>query len=284
MVQARSLLFERFDGEVRRRLRLAEERAKQAVALHREQARALTASILGSPEASRARISAAAALVRERPAPPVSFLRLDSASLPPNLVGLVGCEGWWFAYRFDTTGLKPGQRLAHLVLTRNGENFQALSAEDSAHFLRLPAREEPSGRPTGLSVAAAHEQALAAIRDEISRAAQERSELELDSARERADRFAEDCLFESRRSAEHARASWEAARGALSNEGEPANRIKARAALERAARDYRRKLAALRAEEDSRYTEKERSLSALMERAKVGERHALIASAYFWLR
>ena len=283
MVQARSLLFERFDGEVRRRLRLAEERAKQAVAQHREQARALTASILGSPDASRGRISAAAALVRQRPAPAVSFLRLDPTSLPPHLSGLVGREGWWFAYRFDTTGLKPEQRLAHLVLIREGENFQALAATDSDHFLRLSGREEPSRRPSGLSVAAAHEQALAAIGDDVSRAAQERSDRELDSARERADRFTEDCLFEARQSAEHARAGWEAARRALVNEGEPANRITARAALERAARDYRRKLAALRADEESRYAEKERSVSALAERAKVGEHRALIASAYFWL-
>src|SRR5215470_5628926 len=117
----------------------------------------------------------------------------------------------------------------------------------------------------------------------ISRAAQERSDLELDSARERADRFTEDCLFEARRSAEHARAAWETARRALGSEGEPAKRLKARAALDRAARDHRRKLAALRAEEESRYAEKERSFSALMERAKVSERRALIASAYFWL-
>src|SRR6266851_723630 len=239
MVQARSLLLERFDGEVRRRLRLADERAKEAVAQHREHAKALTRSILGPGEASRARISEAAALVRGRPADPVSFLRLDAAFLPANLSDLASAEGWWFAYRFETTCLKPQQELVHLILVREGDRFRALPRKDSALFLKLPAREEPSRRPTGISMANPHEQALAAIREEILAEAEQRSSKELDLAR----------------------------------------RLKARSQLEKAEREYRRKLTALRDQEQTGYLDKDRALADLSERAKVTERRTLVASA-----
>ncbi len=283
MVQARSLLLERFDGEVRRRLRLADERAKEAVAQHREHAKALTRSILGPGEASRARISEAAALVRGRPADPVSFLRLDAAFLPANLSDLAGAEGWWFAYRFETTCLKPQQELVHLILVREGDRFRALPRRDSALFLKLPAREEPARRPTGISMANPHEQALVAIREEILADAEQRSAKELDLARERADRYTEDCLFEARRLVERARTRWEAVRPTLNGELDLAQRLKARSQLEKADREYRRKLTALRDQEQTGYTEKDRTLAELSDRAKVTERRTLVASAYFWV-
>jgi superfamily II DNA/RNA helicase len=283
MVQARSLLLERFDGEVRRRLRVVEERARQAVAQHRQHAQALTTSILGRGETSRIRIAAAAAVVRKRPPEAVSFLRLGAASLPEHLTALAGREGWWFAYRFETTGLRPEQRLVHLVLVIDGEKFRALSPDDSALFLKLPAREEASRRPGGMSVALAHEQALAAIREEIVRHAEQKSGLALDIARERADRYMEDCLFEPRQAIERARTGWQAARRTLSAEADPACRPKARSHLERAEREYRRRLTVLRAEEETRCAERDRALAAFSEQAKVTQRRALIASAYFWL-
>ena len=283
MVQARSLLLERFDGEVRRRLRLADERAKEAVAQHREHAKALTRSILGPGEASRARISEAAAMVRGRPADPVTFLHLDAGSLPANLSDLAGAEGWWFAYRFETTCLKPQQQLVHLILVRDGDQFRALPRRDSALFLKLPAQEEPTRRPGGISMANPHEQALAAIREEILAEAEQRSSKELDLARERADRYTEDCLFEARRLVERARTRWEAVRQTLNGEVDLAQRLKARSQLEKAEREYRRKLTALREQEQTGYTEKDRALAELSERAKVTERRTLVASAYFWV-
>ena len=46
---------------------------------------------------------------RERSAPlpldGVHWLQLDAAALPPRLARLAGAEGWWFAYRFETSGL-----------------------------------------------------------------------------------------------------------------------------------------------------------------------------------
>ncbi len=283
MVQARSLLLERFDGEVRRRLRVAEERTTQAMARHREHARALTASILGRGETSRARIAEAAASVRKRPSEAVSFVHLDASFLPAHLSELAGREGWWFAYRFETTGLKPDQLLIHLVLLREGEKFRALSRQDSAQFLNLPAREESSRKSGGASVAAAHEQALAAVREEILRDAEQRGALELDIATERANRYAEERLFEARDATERARGQWELARRKLQAETDSALRIKGRSQVEKTDREYRRKLASLRAQEDAAYAEKDRALGALLARSRVAERRALIASAYFWL-
>ena len=283
MVQARSLLLDRFDGEVRRRLRISEERTRQALAQHREHAQALTSSILGRGETTRSQVSAAAMAVREQPWEGVSFLRLAATSLPEHLSELAGRDGWWFAYRFETTGLKPEQQLVHLVLVRDDEQFRPLPQEHAASFLKLLAREEPSRRPGSASVASVHEQTLAEVREAILRDAEQRSALELDAAKERADRYTEDCLFEPRQSAERARAGWEAARRAVSNASDPTQRLKARSQLERTEREYRRRLSLLRAQEETRYSDKDRALAALCERAKLTENRVLIASAYFWL-
>jgi hypothetical protein len=128
-----------------------------------------------------------------------------------------------------------------------------------------------------------HEQALAAIREEILAEAEQRSSKELDLGRERADRYTEDCLFEARRLVERARTRWEAVRQTLSGEADLAQRLKARSQLEKAEREYRRKLTALRDQELTSYSDKDRALAELSDRAKVTERRTLVASAYFWV-
>jgi hypothetical protein len=214
---------------------------------------------------------------------PVSYLSLDASALPARLSHLAGADGWWFAYRFDVSGLRPEERLLHLVLVRDGDAFRALPLQDAEHFLRLPARDEHRRAPPPVSVTAAQERALAQAREELVRAAERRSALELDLQRDRADRYAEDCLLEPREAVEKARAGWEAARRQVAEQADPADRVKARAGAERLERDYRRRLQALRMEEEKRYAHKDRSLAGMAQQAKVAEKRALIASAYFWL-
>ncbi|HEY8206471.1 MAG TPA: SNF2-related protein [Myxococcaceae bacterium] len=291
MTSARSLILERFDGEVRRRLRLTGEQAREVVQSRRQRARALTGSVLGpgeaadpsGPGAERRRLSRATGQVRERTVDAVSYLSLDAAALPARLSRLAGAEGWWFAYRVDVSGLKPEEKLLHLVLVRDGDAFRALPVQDGELFFRLPARDEPLRQPQPVSVTAAQERALAQAREELVRTAERRSTLELDRQRERADRYAEDCLLEPREAVERVRAEWEAARHAVTEQDEPADRVKARAFAERLERDYRRRLQSLRMEEEKRYAQKDRGLAQLAQQAKVVEKRALIASAYFWL-
>ena len=64
---------------------------------------------------------------------------------------------------------------------------------------------------------------------------------------------------------------------------EPSERIKARAHAEKLEREYRRRLASLRNEEEKRYAAKDRATADLTQKAKVVEKRSLIASAYFWL-
>ena len=63
MTQARSLLLERFDGEVRRRLKMAGEEAEAAVDRHRRNARAFARQVLGKDARGR-KIGEAAGAVR----------------------------------------------------------------------------------------------------------------------------------------------------------------------------------------------------------------------------
>ena len=124
---------------------------------------------------------------------------------------------------------------------------------------------------------------MLAAKDELIRAAERRNAWELDRARERADRYAEDCLLESREAMEHAHEQWAEARKTVIAAEEAADRVKARAHADRIERDYRKKLASLRNEEEKRYAAKDRQIAELGQKAKVTEKRSLIASAYFWL-
>jgi superfamily II DNA/RNA helicase len=289
MTEMRSVVLDRFDGEVRRRLRLASEATKEGLAKRQQGARALTGSVLGNQggagaAAGRLQVAKAAYSVRERTHDAIAYLQLDAAGLPSRLARLAGSEGWWFVYKFETTGIKPEEKLVHLVLVREKDgSFRPLPLQDGEHFAKLAAKEERRRQPPSVSVTLMQEQALVAAKDEIIRAAERRNALELDLAKERADRYMEDCLLETRDAVETARLAWAAARKEVMAATEPAERVKARAHADRLEREYRKKLSSLRNEEEKRFAAKDRQMADLANKAKVNEKRSLIASAYFWL-
>jgi len=294
---ARALLFERFDGEVRGRLRLAEQNAKEAVARREAEEEALLdaafqdgqapeaapeAPTRGGPRTRRAKLlQAAAAKVRARPQEAVSLLELPSRALPAHLGKLAGREGWWFAYRFAIDCLVAEERVVHLVLWFDGERFHALPAEEAEAFAALPA-EEAQGGPRGatVSIGGVQEEALATLTARLVGEVQERSGAAFDESRERWDRAAEDALVAPRAAVESVRQAWVKARGALHERSELALRDR-RALLERAEREYRRKLDDLRATEAQRYAERDRAVVDLKRRAEPKERRTLVGTAYW---
>ena len=281
MTEARALLLEHFDAEVSRRLKLADVGVRQALDRRRGTAEALIRQLLPTESRRPWTVAEAARVARERPLDPVSYLRLDASALPSRLTRLAGSEGWWFAYRVSTGGLVPEERLLHLVLVRQGDGFRALPLAEAEAVARLPAEEATARPPEAVSVTRAQEQALTEAREELLREAQRRSARALDAARERADRFAEDCLLEMREAVEAARAAWTQARARLPSVDDATERAQVRAAAERAEREYRRALAALRREEDARYAAKDRELADLQARARVQDTRAAIGTAYF---
>jgi superfamily II DNA or RNA helicase len=283
MSQARELLLERFDGDVRSRLRLTGSAAKAAIERRKKGSRALTRAVLGHEEAAREKVEEAARAVRGKPAPAISYLSLNGADLPARLSHLTGSEGWWFVYRFEIASLRPPERLVHLVLLKDGSSYRALSVGDGEAIARLSGKEARGRSPAVLPVAAAQEKALGAARDEVVAQAHEAIELEGDQWREKAMRYAEDCLMAPREAVLKARARLEEARRAVLAEGDAALRVRARGALERADRDYRRRMAQLRQEEERQYAQLDRELTLLAVRGKIKEARTLIATAYFWV-
>jgi superfamily II DNA or RNA helicase len=283
MTEARSLLLEHFDGDVRRRLKLAGDEVTEALQRRRGTAQQLTHALLGTAGTRPRAVAEAAALARARPLDAVSYLQLEAASLPPRLARLAGCEGWWFAYRLSTTGLVPEERLLHLVLLREGDGFRALPLADAEALARLPAREGQPAAPAAVRVTDAQERALEAARGELVGAAERRSARAFDAARERADRYAEDCLLEARQAVEKARRGWTEARAALGPVEDSTERARARSQAERAEREYRRSVLALHREEEARYAAKDREVEQLSARARVRDSRVALGTAYFWL-
>ncbi|MEW6435273.1 MAG: SNF2-related protein [Myxococcota bacterium] len=283
MMATRSMLLERFDGEVRKRLKVAGDAAKEAVSKRKATQRSFTGSVLGTAGSGRRQLQLAAKEVRARTGDAVSYLALDGGTLPPKLAHLQGKEGWWYAYRFELSGLKPQDRVVHLVLVKHGEGFRVVPWADADGLPLVDAAEEKTRKPPTVSATLQHEQALLAVKDELVRAAERQNALELDAARDRADRFAEDCLYTPRQQVDRAREEWEEARRAVLAIDEPAERMKARAKAERLEREYRRKLQQLRHAEEQRYAEKDRTIAALAQKAKVVAGRTLVASAYFWV-
>jgi SNF2-related domain/Helicase conserved C-terminal domain len=311
LAAARTLLFERFDGEVRSKLRLAEQTAKEALARREADEDALVAAVFeeAPPEAPSAEapsspgsrspaeasaaegkrgrtkraklVRAAAEKVRARPQDALSFLDVPARNLPASLGALAGREGWWFAYKFAFDALVSDEQVVHLVLWFDGERFRALPQEDADAFAGLPADEARAGpRAATISIGSAQEEALQALHARLLASVQERSQAAFDASRERWDRSAEDALAAPRKVVEEARVAWAKARAALHDEGALAVRDR-RALLERAEREYRRKLDELRATEAQRYAEKDRAIADLKKRAEPKERRSLVATAYW---
>ncbi|HSN92998.1 MAG TPA: SNF2-related protein [Anaeromyxobacteraceae bacterium] len=291
LAAARALLLERFDGEVRSRLRIVADEAREAVARRTAEEEALLASAFpdergteapAAPGPARARlVRAAAEKVRSRPQETVSFLSLRARHLPASLGKLAGREGWWFAYRLSFDALVSEERVVHLVLWSDGTTFHALSPEEAELFAGLPAEESRAG-PRGGSAALglAHEEALAALQARLHAGARERSEAAFDEARERWDRSAEDALAGPRAAAQEARSAWARARGALHERSDLPLRDR-RVLLERAERAFRRRLEDLRALEARRYAERDRAVAELRRRAHPKEARALVATAWW---
>jgi len=283
MQKCKTLLLERFDGEVRGRLRIASQQTKEALAQRSQDAEKLTRAVLGGARRDKRSVDEAARLVKERGADAVSHLALDAGALPPHLAQHAGKEGWWFAYRFQLGGLKPEERLVHLVLLRDGDTFRALPLHDGERFVRLPASEEHRRRAPAISVAELQEAALSALREELLGEVNLVAQREIDRERERTYRYAEDCLVGPRLDLEKSRTAWVEARQNLDGCNDEGLRPRLRTALERADREYRKRLHALRLAEEERYTEREKAMSDLAKRAQVEEKRTLIAAAYVFL-
>ncbi|MFZ5444688.1 MAG: SNF2-related protein [Myxococcota bacterium] len=283
MMETRAMLIERFDGDVRKKLRVAGDAAREAVSKRKQAEKNFTGSVLGTAAVGRRQLALAAKEVRARTDDALTTLVLDGSTLPAKLGHLQGKEGWWYAYRFEITGLKPEERVVHVVCTKYGEGWRVVPWTDAELLAKAVAREDASRTPPPNLPTLEHEKALMAAKDELTRQAERKNMLELDAAKDRADRFAEDCLFSPRQQVERARADWEEARKAVLSIEEPTERVKARANAERLEREYRRKLQTLRQAEDAKYAEKDRTLAALATKAKVVVNRTLVASSYFWI-
>ncbi len=199
--------------------------------------------MLGNRASGRLQVAKAAYAVRDRTHDAISYLQLDAAGLPSRLARLAGSEGWWFVYKFELSGLKPEEKLVHLVLVRERDGgFRALPVPDGAHFVKLAAKAEKRRQPEAVSVTLIQEQALLAAKDELIRAADRRNALELDLAKERADRYAEDCLLESREALEtRARAVGGGAQGGAGGRRSPRSASRRAPHADRLEREYRKK-------------------------------------------
>ena len=219
--------------------------------------------------------------MKARPQDAVALLELPARALPARLGKLAGREGWWFAYKFSIEALVSEERVVHLVLWYDGERFHALPLDEAEAFAALPA-DEARGGPRGATVAigATQEEALAALHAQLVAEVQERSGAAFDESRERWDRSVEDALLAPRAGVEAARQAWLRARGALHDQGDLPLRDR-RGLLERAEREYRRKLDELRATEAQRYAERDRAVAELKRKAEPKERRTLVATAYW---
>ena len=183
--------------------------------------------------------------------------------------------------RFDA--LVSEERVVHLVLWFDGERFHALSQEDVGRVRGAARRGGPGGpaRRDGLDRQRRRRRRSQALHAGCSRrtpGAEPRPAF--DASRERWDRSVEDGLAAPRKAVEDARAAWGKARGGAARPGRAAAARPSRP-LERAEREYRRKLDDLRATEAQRYAEKDRAIADLKKRAEPKERRTLVATAYW---
>jgi hypothetical protein len=122
---------------------------------------------------------------------------------------------------------------------------------------------------------------VARLADQARAEVESRSAAALDEARERWDRSIDDALETPRRTADRARDAWKRARVALHEASDSLPLPERRALLERAEREYRRRLDELRATEALRLGEKDRAVGEMRRRAEVRGRRKLVATAWW---
>ena len=332
MQEARGVLMERFDDQVRARLKVAVGQAKEVIQKSEDQAKTLALSVLGDDagvdgdlidvrhvpdalleaaggelaaglysvgSAAHAKevgarklgpgsplVKAAAKLVKSAPAEGVVSLALDAGRAPPSLAPHFGKEGFWFVYKLEAGNVDPDERIVHLVLVREGGVYRALDLEEGARFVEIPARttvRQPAGGASA-SVGTWQESALARAQAAVKLEVEARRGVAADKARERWDRFTEECLDKPRKRVAEANAAWEAARKAVLVAPDDRERARLRRARDSAEREYRRGLDQLRLEEQRRFGDKERAIGEIGRKAAVGEvRRTLLATAYWFL-
>ena len=82
---------------------------------------------------------------------------------------------------------------------------------------------------------------------------------------------------------QRARQAWEVARHELVGSEDLELRSRLRANVERLDEEFRRKLSELRADEETRYTQRDKAIADVVKRATVDDRRSLVATAYcFW--
>ncbi|WP_373046295.1 SNF2-related protein [Vulgatibacter sp.] len=334
MAETRALVTERFDDQVKSRLKGAATEARQVLKKSEEQAKAITLSVLGAEDASEkggvleithlpdalveaaggaeialgsysfgpatdARekglkklgpgsplVKAAAKMIKSQPLDEVCYLKLDAGKAPPQLSGLFGKEGYWYLYKFLAGEVDPDEKIVHVVLVREGNVFRSLDPETSALFVGIPAREtvkRPANETTGPTLTSAKESALLKAQMAVKAEADARRGVAADRARERWDRFTEECLDKPRRRLADVKAKWEAARKLLLNCQDDKERLKLRRDRDAAEREYKRQIDQLRLEEQRRIGDKERALIDVQKKATVGEvKRQLIATSYWF--
>lgn len=333
MAETRALVTERFDDQVKARLKGTTTEAKRVLAKSEEQARQITLSVFGAEDAQEndgileirqlppalldaaggeelalgaysfgsavdARekgvrklgpgsplVKAAAKMIKSQPLDETCYLLLDASKAPPALSGLYGKEGYWSIFKFFAGEIDPDEKLVHVVLVREGNVFRSLDPELASLFVEIPAREtvrRPATEVAGPTLTSAREAALMKAQLAVKAEVEARRGAAADRARERWDRFTEECLDKPRRRVADAKKKWEAARKQLLACTDDRERVKLRRERDSVEREYKRRLDQLRLEEQRRIGDKERALVEVQKKAAIGEIRRLPIATSYW--
>src|SRR5690606_24666648 len=141
----------------------------------------------------------------------------------------------------------------------------------------------PESEPGGPTLTSAREAALMKAQLAVKAEVEARRGAAADRARERWDRFTEECLEKPRRRVAEARRRWEAVRKQLLASQDDKERVRLRRERDAAEREYKRQLDQLRLEEQRRMGDKERALIDVQKKAAIGEvRRFPIAPSYWF--
>ncbi len=276
-------LLERFDADVRARMKLTADWTERALAKRRSSERFLIDAVLRGERSPPGTAMRAAQRVKATYAEVLALVSIGAATLPPRLQTLRGSEGWWFAYRFVASGVRPQTRLVHIVLRRDGSSYQALPMEDAELLLSTAVSTECYRKPSGASPGEQHDLALGRFKEEFRGTAQRANGEAVLEFKEAADRRIEDGLYALRHHSAAARERWDSARAEAQSQRDLHARLHHRSKVERTERDYRWRLERQRTAEHQRYDEKDRTIAALVQSAQSEVKATLVATAYFWV-
>ena len=197
----------------------------------------------------------------------------------------LGGEGLWFTYKFCFEGLEAEERLAHVVLGKEGSQFHPLSRDLAEKFVTITALEKSASQALSLSpeVRDLRDKELRSIEEKWSAEIGLRNEEYYDRELDKLETYSEEALFQLQDELKQVENEGKEAKRKRQRAGTFDERNAARREVHRLEQEFSRVADRIAREKKQLFQEKEQAMEELEKQLKLKVTKSLVATAVWRL-